>query len=58
MKAAYVDGETPKSEQVRILTGMADGKVDVIVSVELFTTGLDLASIVGRDVSIQCVQLA
>jgi len=58
VKAAYVDGETPKPEQVRILTGMADGKVDVIVSVELFTTGLDLASIVGRDVSIQCVQLA
>jgi DNA repair protein RadD len=55
--AAYIDGETPKKEQMRILTALADGEILVLISVELLTTGLDLAAIVGRDVSIQCVQL-
>ncbi len=58
VKAAYIDGETPKSEQLRIAHGLADGAIDVLVSVELLTTGFDLAALCGRDVSIQCVQLA
>lgn len=57
VKAAYIDGETPKGEQVRIINALADGRVHVLVSVELLTTGFDLGSIVGRDVTIQCVQL-
>lgn len=56
--AGYIDGETPKAEQRRIINALADGKIHVLVSVELLTTGFDLSSIVGRDVSIQCVQLA
>ena len=58
VRAAYIDGETPKAEQVRIANALADGELEVIVSVELMTTGYDLASLIGRDVSIQCVQLA
>lgn len=56
--AGYIDGETPKAEQKRVINALADGKIHVLVSVELLTTGFDLSSIVGRDVSIQCVQLA
>ncbi len=57
VKAAYLDGETPKAEQRRIAMAMADGEIDVVVSVEMMTTGIDLASLVGRDISFQCVQL-
>ena len=57
VKAAYIDGDTPKTEQLRIANGLADGLYDVIVSVELMTTGYDLGSLIGRDVTIQCVQL-
>lgn len=58
VRAAYIDGETPKRDQLQIAHGLADGNIDVLVSVELLTTGYDLASLIGRDVSIQCVQLA
>jgi DNA repair protein RadD len=57
IRAAYIDGETPKGEQVRIAHALADGGIDVLVSVELLTTGYDLGSLVGRNVTIQCVQL-
>lgn len=57
IRAAYIDGETPKAEQVRIAHALADGEINVLVSVELLTTGYDLGSLVGRNVTIQCVQL-
>lgn len=57
VKASYMDGNTPKSEQKTICNALADGEIDVLVSVELLTTGFDLSSLVGRDVPIQCVQL-
>ena len=57
IRAAYIDGETPKGEQSRIAHALANGEIDVLVSVELLTTGFDLGSLVGRDVTIQCVQL-
>lgn len=57
VRAAYIDGETPKAEQLRIAHALADGEIHVLVSVELLTTGFDLGSLVGRDVTIQCVQL-
>lgn len=55
--AAYIDGDTPKAEQVRVASALADGEIFVLISVELLTTGFDLSSLVGRDVPIQCVQL-
>lgn len=57
VKAAYIDGETTKAEQLRIANGVADGIYDVLISVELLTTGFDLGSLIGRNVTIQCVQL-
>lgn len=57
VKAAYIDGTTPKTEQRKICNDLADGLVDVLVSVELLSTGFDLSSLVGREVPIQCVQL-
>jgi superfamily II DNA or RNA helicase len=57
IKAAYIDGDTPKGEQLRIAHALADGEIDVLISVELLTTGYDLGSLVDRDVTIQCVQL-
>jgi DNA repair protein RadD len=57
IKAAYIDGDTPKAEQIRIANALADKEISVLVSVELLTTGYDLGSLVGRDVTIQCVQL-
>lgn len=57
VRASYIDGETPKAEQTRIAHALADGDIDILVSVELLTTGYDLGSLVGRDVTIQCVQL-
>lgn len=57
IKAEYIDGETPKGEKTRIITALANGDCEVLISVELLTTGFDLSSFVDRDVSIQCVQL-
>lgn len=57
IRSAYIDGETPKAEQLRIANALADGDIHVLVSVELLSTGFDLGSLVGRDVTIQCVQL-
>lgn len=55
--AGYIDGNTPKTEQTQIANDFADGKIEVLASVELLTTGFDLSALVGRDVPIQCVQL-
>ena len=53
----YIDGTTPKKEQLRLANALADNEILVLVSVDLMTTGYDLGSLVGRDVTIQCVQL-
>lgn len=57
IKAGYIDGTTPKKEQLRLANALADREIDVLVSVDLLTTGYDLGSLVGRDVTIECVQL-
>lgn len=57
VKSAYIDGKTPKNEQIKIANMLADREIDVLVSVELLTTGYDLGSLVGKDVTIECVQL-
>lgn len=46
-----------KSAQLQVANDLADGKIMVLVSVDLLSTGFDLSSLVGRDVPIQCVQL-
>lgn len=53
----YIDGTMKKSAQLQVANDLADGKIMVLVSVDLLSTGFDLSSLVGRDVPIQCVQL-
>lgn len=55
--AAHMDGNTPKKEQRRIIEDFADGKIKVLSSVEILTTGFDLSAQVGRDVPIEAVSL-
>lgn len=53
--AQHFDSETEASERTRIVTEFADGKIRVLCNVALLTEGFDLASIVQRDVQIDCV---
>ena len=53
--AEHFDSETEASERVRIVNDFADGKIRVLCNVGLLTEGFDLASIVQRDVQIDCV---
>lgn len=53
--SAHFDSETESSERSRIVNDFADGKIRVLCNVGLLTEGFDLASIVQRDVQIDCV---
>jgi DNA repair protein RadD len=55
--ADHMDGKTEKSERRRIISEFADGKIQVLSSVDILTTGFDLSAQVGRDVPIECVQM-
>lgn len=55
VEAAHFDSETDSKERVRIVNDFADGKIRVLCNVGLLTEGFDLASIVQRDVQIDCV---
>lgn len=56
VRAVYVDGETSKDDQLKAALSIATGSADVIVSVDLMTTGFDLGAICGMDVTLQCGQ--
>lgn len=53
--AAHLDGDTPAAERARIVRAYADGEVQVLWNVALFGEGFDLASVAGRDVTIDAV---
>lgn len=55
--ATHMDGNTPKKEQRKIIEAFADGRIKVLSSVEILTTGFDLSAQVGRDVPIEAVSL-
>lgn len=55
--AAHMDGATPRDERERIIRDFADGRISVISSVDLLTTGFDLSAQVGRNVPIEAVSL-
>ena len=55
IRAAHLDGGTPKGERKRIITEYAGGGLDVITNVGLFGEGFDLASLAQRDVTVDCV---
>lgn len=55
VRAAHLDGGTPKGERRRIVEAYAAGDLDVLSNVGLFGEGFDLAAIAQRDVTIDCV---
>ena len=55
IRAAHLDGNTPKGERQGIISAYADGRLDVLWNRFLFGEGFDLAAIAQRDVTIDCV---
>ena len=55
IRAAHLDGDTPKDERARVVRAYADGELDVLWNVALFGEGFDLAAVAGRDVTIDAV---
>lgn len=44
-RAAHVDGTTPKTERASILTGLRDGRLEVVSNVNVLTEGWDLPAL-------------
>ena len=55
MKAQHIDGKTPKKLRAEMCRDFADGKIEVLLNVDLFGEGYDLAAQAGKDVTIDCV---
>jgi superfamily II DNA or RNA helicase len=55
IRAAHLDGDTPKDERARVVRAYADGELEVLWNVALFGEGFDLAAVAGRDVTIDAV---
>jgi len=57
VEAEHLDGTTEKTERARIIQRFADGDIQVVFNVNLFSEGFDLSAIAGRDVPIEAVIL-
>lgn len=55
--AIHIDGKSSKEERTRAAIALADGTVNVVCNVDLITTGYDLASQSGKDVTIEGIIL-
>jgi superfamily II DNA or RNA helicase len=52
---AHVDGKTKSKERTEAIKKFADGELQILTQVNLFTEGFDLSSIAEKDVTIDCV---
>lgn len=55
IRAGYIDGTMDKAERARIINMFADREIEWLASVGLVTLGFDMASQVGRDVTIEAM---
>jgi DNA repair protein RadD len=55
--ALHVDGKTPHADRMKAFNAFADGEIKVLTSVAIFSEGLDLAALVGREVCIEAAIL-
>lgn len=53
--AKHIDGDTPDDERIQTAIDFASGKILVLCNVELITTGYDLASQSGQNVTIEAI---
>lgn len=52
---AHLDGGTPKDERARVIKAYANGELEGVFNVSLFTEGFDLSSIAQTDVTIDAL---
>lgn len=55
IRAEHLDGGTDKGERKRVIMAFANGEIDVLFNVDLFSEGFDLSSIAETDVTVDCV---
>lgn len=55
--AVHVDADTTESELKDACEGLADGRYKILCNCELVIEGFDLASQIGRDLTLECVIL-
>lgn len=55
VQAFHVDGDTPDDVRAAATRDLADGRLEVITNCQIFTEGVDLAALAGKDVTIECV---
>lgn len=55
IRAAHVDGDTPDNVRRDAIMRLADRELDVLWNVGLFSEGVDLAAMAGRDVAVEAI---
>ena len=58
MAAERIGSDTPPAQRRDMIHRFADGELPILANVDLITTGFDLASQVGRDVTVEAIIMA